>query len=77
MELTIPEFVFLIIAGSGLAVTAISLVSRWRHARAEAQSLRNRLICRLCLHAFTEEQYAPPGRIIECPLCGAANEKTR
>jgi len=77
MELTIPDLVVLIIAGSGLAVLAVSLVSRWRHARAEAQSLRNRLICRLCLHSFSDDQHTPRGRIIECPICGAANEKSR
>lgn len=75
MELTLPEFSLAVLLCSGFAVLAISLVSRWLHARAEARSLRDRVICRLCLHAFTDEQHIPRGRVIECPNCGAANEK--
>jgi len=75
MDLTITEFVFTVLVGSGIAVVAISLVSRRLHARAEARSLRDRVICRLCLHAFIDEQHLPRGRVIDCPNCGAANEK--
>jgi rubrerythrin len=75
MELTIPEFVFAVLASSGLAVVAISLISRRMHARAEARSLRNRIICRLCLHAFLDESAPSRQRIITCPNCGASNEK--
>jgi hypothetical protein len=75
MELTIPEFVFWILLGSGLAVVTASLLSRWHHARAENISLRDRVICRLCLHAFMDDQHTPRGRTIDCPICGTANEK--
>lgn len=75
MELTIPEFAFAVLACSGFAVLAISLVSRHLHARAEARSLRDRVICRLCLHAFCDDQHLPRGRVIHCPVCGTANEK--
>jgi hypothetical protein len=77
MELTIPEFVFAVLAASGLAVVVLSLVSRRLHARAEARSLRNRVICRLCLHAFLDDLHLPKGRVIDCPNCGAANVKKR
>lgn len=75
MELSIPEFVFAILACSGLAVVLISLVSRWRHARAEARSLQNRVICRLCLHAYMDDQRTSRGCVIDCPICGTANQK--
>lgn len=75
MELTIPEVVFALLATSGLTVLALSLISRWRDARAEARSLRERVVCRLCQHAFEDENHAPRGRVIACPICGAANEK--
>lgn len=75
MQLTIPEFVFAVLAASGFAVVAMSIVSRWRHARSEARSLRARLVCRLCQHAFLDESHAPRGRVLPCPMCGAANQK--
>ncbi|MFU8892073.1 MAG: hypothetical protein ACNA8L_00450 [Luteolibacter sp.] len=75
MVLSIPEFVFAVLACCGSAVVVVSLVSRWRHARAEAKSLKERVICRLCLHAFADDQYTPRGRVIDCPICGTANEK--
>jgi len=75
MELTIPEFVFAILACAGCAVVGFSCISRWRSARAEARSLRDRLVCRICLHAFMDDTHAPKGRVIDCPHCGTANEK--
>ena len=75
MDLTISEFALVVLVCSGFAVVVFTLVSRWRHARAEARSLRGRVICRLCMHAFEDEGHAPKGRVIACPNCGAANEK--
>jgi len=75
MELSIPEFVFAVLACCGSAVVVVSLISRWRHARLEAISVRDRVICRLCLHAFNDAHHTPRGRVIECPACGTANEK--
>lgn len=75
MELTISEFVFAVLVCSGLVVLVFSLVSRWRHASGEARSLRDRMVCRLCQHAFVDEGHVPRGRVITCPICGAVNEK--
>jgi len=75
MELTIPEFVFVLLAGCGLMVSGVACISRWRHARAEMRSLSERIICRLCLHAFVDESHTQKGRVTECPNCGTANEK--
>ena len=72
MELTLTEFVLLVVFGSCLLVPFFTMVSRTLHARSEARSLQARLICRLCLHAY---QDFGPGKIVHCPRCGAANQR--
>ncbi len=75
MELTVPDFVLAVLLCSGCAVLAMASVSRWLHAREEARAAGDRLVCRLCLHAFVDEGRLPRGRVIDCPVCGTANEK--
>ena len=74
MELSLAEFVLMVVFGSCGLVVLCTLVSRTMHARAESRSLARRLICRLCLHAFEENSRA---KLVHCPQCGAANEKGR
>jgi hypothetical protein len=74
MELTLADFVFIVVFGAAFLVLLFTMFSRTLHARSEARSLKNRVICRLCLHAF--EDYGS-GKIVNCPRCGAANEKGR
>ncbi len=74
MELTLADFVLLVIFGSCVLVLAFTLVSRTLHARAEGRSLARRVVCRLCLHAFETRENT---EILTCPSCGAANEKGR
>ena len=72
MEISLSNFVLSVLVGSGLLVVLSALLSRTLHARSEARALANRVICRLCLHAFEDSQRTP---IVHCPRCGAANEK--
>lgn len=74
MELTLSEFVVALLAGSGLLVLCLTLLSRALQARAERRALARRVICRLCLHAFEV-----PGhdKLVTCPACGALNERGR
>jgi len=74
MDLTLADFVFYVVLGSGLVVLILSFFSRTMHARSEARALKNRVICRLCLHAFED---STADKIITCPRCGAATEKGR
>jgi hypothetical protein len=74
MELTLTDFVFYTLLGSMGLVLFFTLVSRTLHVRAEKRSLANRVICRLCLHAFEETSHVS---IVKCPVCGAVNEKGR
>jgi hypothetical protein len=74
MELTLTDFVFYTLLGSMGLVLFFTLVSRTLRVRAEKRSLANRVICRLCLHAFEETSHV---NIVKCPVCGAANEKGR
>ncbi|MDP3851531.1 MAG: hypothetical protein Q8Q59_13570 [Luteolibacter sp.] len=74
MNLTLAEFVLLVIPGSGFLVLLFTVVSRTLHARSETRSLAGRVICRLCLHGFEDHGH---GKIASCPHCGAANERGR
>jgi hypothetical protein len=74
MELTLADFVFYVVLGAFVIVPIIATVSRLLHNRVEKRSLANRVICRLCLHAFEDTSHV---KTVDCPLCGAVNEKGR
>jgi hypothetical protein len=74
MELTLADFVLWVVLGSFILVPFIAVISRTLHARVEKRSLANRVICRLCLHAFEDTSHAGT---VDCPVCGATNEKGR
>lgn len=74
MELTLADFVFRTVLGAFILVPVIALISRYLHNRVEKRSLANRVICRLCLHAFEDTSHVTT---VDCPVCGAVNEKGR
>ncbi len=74
MDLTLADLVLYLVLGSCALVAAFTMASRIRYARVEKQALVNRVICRLCLHAFEDSSHA---RTVDCPVCGANNEKGR
>jgi hypothetical protein len=74
MELTLADFVFYLLVGTFSLVPIFALISRTLHARAENRALANRVICRLCLHAFEDASHV---NTVDCPICGATNEKGR
>ena len=74
MELTLADFVFNVVLGAFIIVPIIAMMSRFLHNRVEKRSLSHRVICRLCLHAFEENSHV---RTVNCPVCGAVNEKGR
>lgn len=74
MELTLTDFVFYVVLGSFVLVPLFAVISRTLHNRVEKRSLANRVVCRLCLHAFEESSHV---RTVHCPVCGAVNEKGR
>jgi len=74
MELTLADFVLIAVCGSCFLVLLFTMISRTLHARGEARSLKNRVICRLCLHAFEDHGH---DKIVNCPRCGAASQKGR
>ncbi|MBK1883192.1 hypothetical protein JIN85_12255 [Luteolibacter pohnpeiensis] len=71
MELTLIEFVLTVIIGSCGFILLALVISRSMRGRAERRSLRRRIICRLCLHAFEARNSEP---VVRCPECGVANE---
>lgn len=75
MELTLHELCLAVLVASGAVVLLFATGSRWLHARAEARSLRARVVCRLCLHAFEHDVHAASAPVVDCPRCGALNEK--
>jgi hypothetical protein len=74
MDLTLANFVLYGVLGTFALVPILALISRTLHARVEKRALANRVICRLCLHAFEESSHV---RAIDCPICGATNETGR
>jgi len=74
MDLTIADFVLCALLAAAALVLCIAFVSRTLHGRAERRSLANRVICRLCLYAFEDTSHVGT---VDCPMCGAANEKGR
>jgi uncharacterized paraquat-inducible protein A len=74
MEITLTNFVICVLTASAVIVLSVALISRWLHQRQERRSLANRMICRLCLYAFEDTTHA---RTVDCPVCGACNEKGR
>ncbi|MBC8128406.1 MAG: hypothetical protein H8M99_14790 [Gloeobacteraceae cyanobacterium ES-bin-144] len=74
MDLTLAEFVLMVVFGSSAMVVAFTIISRTLHARSESRSLAHRVICRLCLHAYEDRSHV---KVLDCPACGAKNEKGR
>lgn len=74
MDLTLADFVLLVLLGSSALIVIFAVGSRTLHHRTEARSLARRVICRLCLHAFETRDSA---KIVHCPHCHAANERGR
>ena len=74
MELTLADFVLYVVLAAFVLVPAFAVISRTLHARVEKRSLGNRVICRLCLHAFEDTTHV---KTVDCPICGAVNEKGR
>ena len=74
MDLTLADFVLAVVFGACGLVALGTLISGTVRARAENRSLAHRVVCRLCLHAFEDTSH--PG-VVNCPVCGAANEKGR
>ncbi len=74
MDLTLTEFVRDVLLGCFVLVPLLAVISRTLHARVEKRALANRVICRLCLHAFEDNSHV---QAVICPICGASNEKGR
>lgn len=74
MDLTLTELVLSLLVGSMVMVLIFTSISKLTRMSMEARSAARRVICRLCLHAFENPEKKSP---VNCPHCGAANEKGR
>lgn len=74
MEITLSHFVLAVVFGCCVVVVALSAVSRFLHFRSEQRSLRRRVVCRLCLHAFEDPSDA---MLMDCPVCHTPNERRK
>ena len=74
MELSLADFVLYLLLGSFALAPLLTILSRTLQNRVEKRALANRVICRLCLHAFEDTSHI---EVVDCPTCGAANEKGR
>lgn len=71
MDLSLNEFVFVVVSGCLLLTASVSVLSRFLHARAENRVLRARAVCRLCGNVFLSEHTG--GKISHCPACDKPN----
>ncbi len=74
MDLTLADFVLFVLLGTSSLIVIFAIGSRTLHNRVEGNSLARRVICRLCLYAFETRDSA---KTVDCPHCGAANERGR
>lgn len=72
MRISLNDFAFAVVAGAFVLVALFTAVSRILRARRERRSLAQRVICRLCLHAFEDPG---DGRVVDCPACHAATPR--
>jgi hypothetical protein len=74
MDLTLADFVLFVLVGTFALVPVLAMISRFLHTRVEKRALANRVVCRLCLHAFEDTSHV---KTVHCPVCGAVNERGR
>lgn len=72
MELSLNELVVAVVLGSMGLVLLFAMISRSHRSQARASALARTVVCRLCLHAYRQEDGAT---LSECPQCGARNER--
>jgi uncharacterized OB-fold protein len=72
MELTLNDFVCVVILASLAAVAAFTAISRFFHWKSERKIKQLVTVCRLCGHVFFNEQEMD---LIHCKACHAANRK--
>lgn len=72
MEFTLTEFALTVICASGAIVCLLSFLSWWTARQNEKRSLRMRIICRLCLHAYEESEDVG---LSQCPDCRTQNKR--
>ena len=70
--LSLTELAFVVIGASMIVVVFFGWVSRWAAKNAERRSLRDRIICRLCLAVFEDSGRQ---RVVECPKCKAKTNR--
>ncbi|MEM9236319.1 MAG: hypothetical protein AAGB14_06025 [Verrucomicrobiota bacterium] len=72
IDLSLMELAVAVIGLSMITVIFFSWVSRWSANNAERRSLKDRIVCRLCLAVFRRE-----GRnaVVKCPECGARTNR--
>lgn len=74
IEISLYDLVIALLIGSFAVISLWTVVSRWSHGNAERRGVKNRTICRFCLHAFESEN---GDKIVHCPRCHAENRRGR
>jgi len=74
IELTLTELVVGVLGISMGLIAFFTWLSRGDARRRERIALRQRVICRLCLHVFEDHGTS---KLVDCPACGSKNERGR
>lgn len=72
IDVNLTELAVAVIGLSMIVVAFFGWVSRWSAKNAERRSLKNRIICRLCLAVFEKDGREP---VVNCPECGARTNR--
>lgn len=72
MEFSLSEFVLTVISGCCAVIGLLSFLSWWLSRQNENHALQQRVICRLCLHAYEQTR---DGELSQCPNCLTHNER--
>ena len=72
IELSLTELAVGVLGVSMVLVIFFAWISRWSAVNAERRSLRNRVVCRLCLAVF---EASGRDTVQSCPECGAKTER--
>jgi predicted Zn-ribbon and HTH transcriptional regulator len=70
MELSLSEFVLVVVSSSLIMVASASVVSRFLHHRAESRIGATRTVCRLCGNVFVSGH---AGKLSHCSSCNSLN----
>ncbi len=73
-KISLDGLIVLYLAGILTVVFLSMAYAEWRRRQRERRARRNYVICVICDHVFEDDTGE---ELVECPRCGALNERTK